>query len=64
VEIWFSILSRTCLRRASVGSPRELRDVIHRLIDTWNAHFAHALQWTYTGKPLAVAHQQFDLTAA
>jgi transposase len=64
VEIWFSILSRKCLRRASVSSTRELRSVIHCFIDTWNAHFAHPFQWTYTGKPLAVSHQQFDLTAA
>jgi transposase len=64
VEIWFSILSRKCLRRACVGSTRELRSVIHDFIDTWNAHFAHPFQWTYTGKPLAVSPQQFDLTAA
>ena len=64
VEIWFSILSRKCLRRASVGSTRDLRSVIHGFIETWNAHFAHPFQWTYTGKPLAVSPQQFDLTAA
>jgi transposase len=64
VEIWFSILSRKCLRRTSVGSLRELRSVIHRFMETWNAYFAHPFEWTYTGKPLAVAQQQFDLTAA
>jgi transposase len=64
VEIWFSILSRKCLRRAHVGSTRELRSLIHRFIKTWNTYFAHPFQWTYTGKPLAVSHQQFDLTAA
>jgi hypothetical protein len=64
VEIWCSILSRTCLRRACVGSTRALRSVIHDYMDTWNAHFAHPCQWTYTGKPLAVSPQQFDLTAA
>jgi transposase len=64
VEIWCSILSRKGLRRASVGSTRELRSVIHGCIDTWNAHFAHPVQWTSTGKPLAVSHQQFDLAAA
>jgi transposase len=64
VEIWFSILSRKGLRRARVSSTRELRSVIHGCIDTGNAHFAHPFQWTYPGKPLAVSHQQFDLTAA
>jgi transposase len=64
VEIWFSILSRKCLRRANVGSTRELRYLIHRFIETWNAHFAHPFQWTYTGKPQAVSPQPFDLTAA
>src|SRR5215475_3753542 len=64
VDIWCSILSRQCLRRASVGSTREWRSVIHGFLDTWNAHFAHPCQWTYTGKPRAVSPQQFDLAAA
>jgi transposase len=64
VESWFSILSRKCLRRASVGSPREWRSVLHRFLDTWNAHFAHPFQWTYPGQPLAVSHHQLDLAAA
>jgi transposase len=64
VEIWFSILSRKCLRRASVCSSAGLRSVIHRFIDTWNNSFAHPFAWTYTGKPLTVSPQQFDLTAA
>lgn len=52
-EVWFSILSRKSLRRASVGSQREMRELIHRFINTWNEHFAHPFEWTYTGKPLA-----------
>lgn len=64
VEIWFSILVRKCLRRASVRSTRELRWVIHRFIDTWNEHFAHPFEWTYTGKPLAVSPEHRDLLAA
>jgi DDE superfamily endonuclease len=51
VASWFSILSRKCLRRASVGSPTGLRSVIHRVIETWNGYFAPPLAWTYTGKP-------------
>jgi transposase len=57
VEIWFSILSRKCLRRAHVRSTQDLRTLLHRFIQTWNTHFAHPFEWTYTGKPLAVAPQ-------
>jgi transposase len=64
VEIWFSLLSRKCLRRASVRSPLDLRDLIHRFIKTWNTHFAHPFEWTYTGKPLALAPQHYELLAA
>ena len=63
-EIWFSILSRKCVRRASVRSTQDLRDLIHRFITTWNTHFAHPFEWTYTGKPLAVAPQHYELLAA
>jgi hypothetical protein len=40
------------------------RYLIHRFIETWNEHLAYPFQWTYMGKPLAVSHQQCDLTAA
>jgi hypothetical protein len=55
VEIWFSSLSRKCLRRARVHAVQDLRTLVPRFITTWNAHFAHPFEWTYTGKPLAVA---------
>ena len=64
VEIWFSILSRKCLRRATVRSTQDLRDLIPRFLKTWNPHFAHPFAWTYTGKPLAVAPQHCELLAA
>jgi transposase len=64
VEIWFSILSRKCLRRASVRSIQDLRDLIPRFLNTWNTHFAHPFEWTYTGKPLAVAPPHYELLAA
>ena len=63
-EIWFSIVSRKCLRRARVCSTQDLRDRIPRFIKTWNTHFAHPFAWTYTGKPLAVAPQHYELLAA
>jgi hypothetical protein len=52
------------LRRASVRSTQDLRDLIHRFIKTWNTHFAHPFEWTYTGKPLAVAPRHYELLAA
>jgi transposase len=64
VEIWFSLLSRKGLRRASVRSTQDLRDLIQRFLKTWNTHFAHPFEWTYTGKPLAIAPQHYELLAA
>jgi transposase len=64
VAIWFSILSRKCLRRASVRSTHDLRALIPRFIKTWNTPFAHPFEWTYTGKPLAVSPQHHELLAA
>jgi hypothetical protein len=64
VEIWFSLLSRKCLRRASVGSTPAWRTPLHRFIKTWNTPFAHPFEGTYTGKPLAVAPQHYELLAA
>jgi transposase len=64
VEIWFSLVSRKCLRRASVRSTHDLRDLIHRFIKPWNTYFAHPFEWTYTGKPLAVAPPHYELLAA
>jgi hypothetical protein len=63
-EMWFSLLSRKCLRRASVRSTPDLRDLIQRFLKTWNPHFAHPCEWTYTGKPLAVAPQHYEVLAA
>jgi transposase len=64
VEIWVSILSRKGLRRASGRSTQALPGLLHRFIHTWNTHFAHPFEWTYTGKPLAVAPQPYELLAA
>jgi transposase len=64
VELWFSLLSRKCLRRARVRSTQDLRTLIHRFLKPWNTHFAHPFEWTYTGKPLAVAPEPSELLAA
>ena len=52
VEIWFSVLARKLLRRASFRSLRELRERILRFIDYFNAALAKPYKWTYTGRIL------------
>jgi transposase len=52
VEIWFSILVRKLLKRASFTSVEELRQRILRFIDYFNKTMAKPFKWTYTGQPL------------
>jgi putative transposase len=52
IEIWFSILVRRLLRRASFVSTDELRDRILAFIAYFNRH-AKPFRWTYTGRHLA-----------
>lgn len=52
IEIWFSILSRRLLRRASFVSTDELNDRIRRFIDYFNTTLAKPFRWTFTGIPL------------
>ena len=52
VEIWFSILSRRALKRASFVSLDELRQRLLDFIDYFNAILAKPFRWTYAGKPL------------
>jgi transposase len=54
VEIWFSILVRRVLKRASFTSTADLRQRLVDFIEYFNQHLAHPFQWTYTGKPLTV----------
>ena len=53
VEVWFSVLTRRLLRRASFVSKKELRERVLRFIDYFNAVLARPYRWTYTGRPLA-----------
>jgi len=53
IEIWFSILTRKLLKRASFSSVDELRQRILRFIDYFNRTMAKPFKWTYTGRPLA-----------
>jgi putative transposase len=52
VEIWFSILMRKLLRRASFTSKQDLAQRILAFIDYFNATMARAFKWTYKGRPL------------
>jgi transposase len=52
VEIWFSILARRALKRASFASLAELRRRLLDFIDYFNAVLAKPFRWTYAGKPL------------
>lgn len=53
VEIWFSILVRKLLRRASFTSTDDLRERLLAFIAYFNRTMARPFQWTYTGRPLA-----------
>lgn len=51
VELWFSILARRLLKRASFTSTDELRQRILAFIAYFNRH-AKPFRWTYTGRAL------------
>ena len=54
VEIWFSILSRRLLKRASFVSTEELRTRLLAFIDYFNKVLAKPFKWTFTGRPLQI----------
>jgi hypothetical protein len=54
VEIWFSILYRKLLKRASFSSKLDLKSRLLAFIDYFNLTMAKPFKWTYAGKPLAV----------
>jgi transposase len=55
VEIWFSILSRRALKRASFDSLEALEKRLTDFIEYFNAVLAKPFRWTYAGKPLRAA---------
>jgi transposase len=55
VEIWFSILARRALKRASFGSLDALRQRLEDFIEYFNSVLAKPFRWTYAGKPLRAA---------
>ncbi len=54
VEIWFSILVRRLLKRASFTSVEDLRQRVLAFIDYFNRTMAKPFKWTYAGQPLVV----------
>jgi hypothetical protein len=52
VEIWFSILVRRLLKRASFQSLEQLRQRLLAFIEYFNRTLAKPFQWTYKGKVL------------
>lgn len=54
IEIWFSILVRKLLRRASFVSKDDLKARIEAFIAFFNQTLAKPFRWTLTGKPLTI----------
>lgn len=54
IEIWFSILVRKLLKRASFKSIDDLKARILDFIDYFNKTMAKPFKWTYKGKVLAI----------
>ena len=57
IELWFSILVRRLLKRASFASVEDLRDRVFSFIDYFNRTLAKPFQWTYSGQALVTGHQ-------
>lgn len=53
VEIWFSILAKKLLKRASFISQADLKARLLAFIDYFNRTMAKPFKWTYKGKVLA-----------
>jgi transposase len=54
IEIWFSILVRRLLKRASFSSAEDLHQRILAFIEYFNKTLAKPFKWTYTGRALTV----------
>ncbi|MFV9631815.1 MAG: transposase [Methanosarcinales archaeon] len=53
VEVWFSILIKKLLKRASFTSKEDLKTRLLEFIDYFNRTIARPFKWTYRGKVLA-----------
>ena len=52
IELWFSVLARKLLRRASFASLGDLQERVDKFIDYFNAVLAKPFRWTFTGRAL------------
>lgn len=52
IEMWFSILVRRLLKRASFKSTEELKERLLAFIEYFNQTMAKPFKWTYSGRPL------------
>ena len=52
IELWFSILVRKFLKRATFASVDELRERLLAFVDYFNRTMAKPFKWTYKGKAL------------
>lgn len=54
IEMWFSIVMRKLLKRASFTSVEDLQTKVFAFIEYLNATMAKPFKWTYGRKPLSV----------
>ena len=52
IELWFSILVRRLLKRASFTCVEDLKQRLLDFIDYFNTTMAKPFKWTYAGRPL------------
>ncbi len=52
MELWFSILVRRLLKRASFASVDQLKERVRAFIEYFNRTLAKPFKWTSTGKAL------------
>jgi hypothetical protein len=53
VEMWFRILARRLLKRASFAAVEDLHRRVLACIEYFNTTLAKPFKWTYTGRPLS-----------
>jgi len=61
VEIWFSILVRKLLRRASFASINDLKAKVLAFVEYFNQTMAKPFKWTYRGGALAELNKMYYL---
>lgn len=54
IEIWFSILAKSLLKRGSFTSTENLKLALQAYMSYFNKYLAKPFKWTYQGKPLTI----------